>query len=230
MASPKLEARTEKSQFTEERTSTDIRAADGISLHGGEDVLALQDLDPALNLKMHLVNNAIDEIGWTKYHWKLFGLNGFGYAVDSLVILLQSIIATQAFTEFGERGYARGLTIAVYVGMLVGAVFWGLSADIVGRRHAFNISLFICSTSAIVAGAMPNWASLGFFIALVGFGAGGNLILDTTVFLEYLPSNKQWVLTFFACWWGLGQAITGFIAWGFMGEPRRLRCSDVWYL
>lgn len=135
------------------------------------------------------------------------------------MLLLQSIVAPQAFLELGGTGsYARALTIAVYVGMLVGAIFWGLSADIVGRRYAFNTTLFVCSLSAIIAGAMPNWAALGVFIALVGFGAGGNLILDTTVFLEYLPGNKQWVLTFLACWWGLGQAVTGFIAWGFMGE------------
>ncbi|KAK6081473.1 membrane transporter (hexose transporter) [Seiridium cupressi] len=70
---------------------------------GSQDILALQDLDPALNMKMHLVNNAIDEIGWTPYHWKLFVLNGFGYAVDSLILLLQSVIATQAFTEFGRK-------------------------------------------------------------------------------------------------------------------------------
>lgn len=102
--------------------------------------------------------------------------------------------------------------------MLTGAVFWGLSADVVGRRHAFNVSLFICSLSAVVAGAMPSWGALGVFIALVGFGGGGNLVLDTTVFLKYLPGNKQWVLTFLACWWGVGQAVAGFIAWGFMGE------------
>ncbi|KAI1855237.1 hypothetical protein JX266_000102 [Neoarthrinium moseri] len=206
----------------------------------GEDILALQDLDAALNMKMHLVNNvsllslgrefeltcqAIDEIGWTPYHWKLFVLNGFGYAVDSLVLLLQSVIATPAFTEFGQVGYSAGLTISVYVGMLTGAIFWGLSADIIGRRWAFNISLFICSGSAIVAGAAPSWPSLGFFIAMVGFGGGGNLILDTTVFLEYLPSNKQWVLTFLACWWGLGQAITGFIAWGFL-VPEQWNCTS----
>ncbi|KAK6845314.1 hypothetical protein PG995_015424 [Apiospora arundinis] len=170
----------------------------------GEDILALQDTDPALNMKMHLVNNAIDEIGWTTYHWKLFVLNGFGYGVDSLILLLQSVISTQAFWEFGEKGYSAGLTVAVYVGMLTGAIFWGMSADIIGRKWAFNISLFICSSAAIVAGAAPNWPSLGFFIALVGFGGGGNLILDTTVFLEYLPSNKQWVLTLMACWWGVG--------------------------
>lgn len=142
----------------------------------------------------------------------------FSYAVDSLVLLLQSVIAGQTYKEFGNGGYVNGLTIAAYVGMLTGAIFWGLSADIVGRRYAFNISLFICSIAAIVAGAMPNWAGLGVFIALVGFGAGGNLIMDTTVFLEYLPSDKQWVLTFLACWWGIGQAVTGFIAWGFLGE------------
>ncbi|KAK5658676.1 hypothetical protein OQA88_2072 [Cercophora sp. LCS_1] len=199
------------------------RASEESSLNG-EDILALQDLDPAMNRKMHLVNNAIDEIGWTPYHTKLFFLNGFGYGVDSLILLLQSVIAGPAFREFGGVGYDKGLTVAVYVGMLVGALFWGLSADIIGRRFAFNVSLLICSISAIIAGGMPNWGSLGFFIALIGFGGGGNLIMDTTVFLEYLPSDKQWVLTLMAAWWGFGQAITGFIAWGFL-VPAKWNCA-----
>ncbi|KAK3934771.1 hypothetical protein QBC46DRAFT_70157 [Diplogelasinospora grovesii] len=220
---PKLEASQKEEKLG--GAVPDVRAADGGSLNG-EDILALQDLDPALNMKMHLVNNAIDEIGWTPYHMKLFFLNGFGYAVDSLILLLQSVIATPAFTEFGKHGYDKALNISVYVGMLTGALFWGVSADIIGRRYAFNISLLICSLSAIIAGGMPNWPSLGFFIACVGFGGGGNLILDTTVFLEYLPGNKQWALTLMAAWWGLGQAITGFIAWGFL-VPEQWNCSSV---
>ena len=97
-------------------------------------------------------------------------------------------------------------------------LFWGLSADALGRRLAFNISLLICSVATIISGAMLNWASLGFFISLVGFGGGGNLVMDTTIFLEYLPGNKQWVLTFMAAWWGVSQAIAGFISWGFLGK------------
>ena len=85
---------------------------------------------------------AIDEIGWANYHWKvrhnclqvqlgesqtdplfqLFFLNGFGYAVDSLLLLLQSVIATPAGYEF-TPAYPRALTNAVYVGMLLGALF-----------------------------------------------------------------------------------------------------------
>lgn len=52
---------------------------------------------------------------------------------------------------------------------------------------------------AIVAGASPNWIVLGFFVAMAAFGAGGNLVLDTTVFLEYLPGDKQYLVTTLAC-------------------------------
>lgn len=60
------------------------------------DLLAQEHVDPVLDAKMKLVNDAIDEIGMTRYQWKLFVLNGFGYAVDSLILLIQSIIAVSA--------------------------------------------------------------------------------------------------------------------------------------
>jgi hypothetical protein len=44
---------------------------------------------------------------------------------------------------------------------------------------------------------------------MVGFGSGGNLILDTAVFLEYLPSDKQWVLTWLAAWWVWARQLLG---------------------
>jgi len=40
--------------------------------------------------------------------------------------------------------------------------------------------------------------------------------LDTTVFLEYLPSRDQWLLTLMAAWWGVGQLIAGLFAWAFL--------------
>jgi hypothetical protein len=41
-------------------------------------------VDPVLAKKMALINDGIDEIGMTPWQWKLFFLNGFGYAVDSV--------------------------------------------------------------------------------------------------------------------------------------------------
>ncbi|KAJ8116624.1 hypothetical protein OPT61_g1992 [Boeremia exigua] len=198
-----------------ERGGHGVLNGDDASSVGKGDILSKEHTDPVLNAKMHLINDAIDEIGFTTYHWKLFVLNGFGYAVDSLILLIQSIIARQAALEFNP-GYPNGLTIAAYVGMLVGALFWGIGADVIGRKIAFNVSLIICSIFAIVAGASPNWEVLGLFVCLSSFGAGGNLVLDTAVFLEYLPSTRQFMLTGMAAWWGIGQLIAGFFAWGFL--------------
>jgi hypothetical protein len=46
----------------------DVRAADGSSLRSGEDILALQDVDPVLNMKMHLVNN-VSAYCWFSLPW-----------------------------------------------------------------------------------------------------------------------------------------------------------------
>jgi len=155
----------------------------------------------------------------------MFFLNGFGYAADSLVLLLQSVTAGQAALEF-QPSFTRGLTVAAYSGMLVGALFWGLGADVIGRRFAFNCSLFICSIFAIVAGASPNWYVLGLFVALTAFGAGGNLVLDTTVFLEFLPGKYQWLLTLMACWWGIAPVIGAAFAWPLLSLPQYICTED----
>ncbi|KAL5402263.1 hypothetical protein PMIN03_010811 [Paraphaeosphaeria minitans] len=223
MASPlaETEKKTDILHNDASRDPETAHYAPSLSIGKG-DILSQEHLDPVLNAKMQLVNDTIDEIGFTMYQWKLFVLNGFGYAVDSLILLIQSIVAGQAALEF-HPGWSNGLTVAAYVGMLAGASFWGISADIIGRKFAFNVSLMICSIFAIVAGSSPNWIVLGLFVCLSSFGGGGNLVLDTAVFLEYLPSRKQWMLTLMACWWGVGQLIAGFFAWAFIPN---FSCED----
>jgi MFS family permease len=49
-------------------------------------------------------------------------------------------------------------------------------------------------------------------IALIGVGAGGNLPVDGTMFLEFIPGNKQYLLTFLSVWWALGQVVASLIA------------------
>jgi MFS family permease len=150
---------------------------------------------------------------------RLFFLNGFGYMADSLVLLLQSVTAGQAALEF-KPSFADALTVAAYSGMLVGALFWGLGADVIGRKFAFNCSLFVCRIFAIVAGASPNWYVLALFTSLAAFGGGGNLVLDTAVFLEFLPSRQAWLLTLMAAWWGLAPVIAAAFCWPFLSQAR----------
>ncbi|KAJ9633880.1 hypothetical protein H2204_006666 [Knufia peltigerae] len=170
-------------------------------------------IDPVLAKKMALTNNAIDEIGMTLWQWKLFCLNGFGYAVDS------SIAQPAVAQEFGNPSkHIAGVALASQIGLLVGAAAWGFSADIVGRRIAFNSSLFICALFVLIGGAMPNYISFCAMVAIYSAGAGGNYILDATNLIEFLPASHYWLVTFMAVWWAVGYMVTGFLAWGYMSN------------
>ena len=54
------------------------------SIDRQKEVFDATQIDPVLAQKMALINEAIEEIGMTPFQWKLFFLNGFGYAVDSV--------------------------------------------------------------------------------------------------------------------------------------------------
>lgn len=47
-----------------EKTEVGIVPPEGVSIREGSDILALQEIDPALNAKMHIVNN----VGSQKRH------------------------------------------------------------------------------------------------------------------------------------------------------------------
>lgn len=91
-------------------------------------------------------------MGWTPYHWRLFFLAGFGFAVDSMIILIKSATLPAITKEFNPS-YSKGILVANNIGLIVGALVWGPLADVVGRKWSFNLSLLICSIAGIAAGA-----------------------------------------------------------------------------
>ncbi|KAA8916112.1 hypothetical protein TRICI_001763 [Trichomonascus ciferrii] len=192
--------------------------ASNVSVEGGD----LYEMnDGILSKKMHMINDAMNEIGFSPYHWKLFCLNGMGYGTDSLLFFLQSVTGEQINTEYGQE--FSGLVCANYIGLFCGALFWGFSSDIIGRRIAFHTTLFGTAIFAMAAAGGLNYVAVCALSACTYFSAGGNLVLDTVTFLEFLPANKQWMLTFMALWWGLGQVITCAIAWPLIAN---FSCTD----
>lgn len=209
----------DKSHNLEKKQPSDsLDQEEQLSVEGGD---LFHVRDEILAKKMELINNAINEVGFTKYHWKLFFLNGMGYAVDSLLFLLQSVTQDQINTEFDHKYSA--LVSGNYVGLFFGALFWGLSADIIGRRIAFHTTLFLTSMFAMATAGGLNYVAVCALSSCCYFGAGGNLVLDSVTFLEFLPANKQWLLTFMALFWGVGSSITCVIAWPLIVN---FSCSD----
>lgn len=99
----------------------------------------------------------------------------------------------------------RFTTAALFIGLCIGASFWGIASDIIGRRLAFNMSLLICGIFGTCIAASPNWIGVCGMAAAMGLGVGGNLPVDGALFLEFLPFASSNLLTLLSVWWPLGQ-------------------------
>lgn len=80
-----------------------------------------ESADVVLAKKLKLINNAIDEIGFTPYHLKLFFLNGMGYATDSQLFLVESSVRTYINYQFGQTFPYSNEALAI--GGIAGACF-----------------------------------------------------------------------------------------------------------
>ncbi|CEP64530.1 MFS transporter LALA0_S12e01002g [Lachancea lanzarotensis] len=167
--------------------------------------------------KSQVISDAIDEIGFGKYQIGLFLVAGFGWFADNAWPVATSLILPRLHEIDGVRPPKEGRTpfiiLAQNLGLLAGALFWSLSSDVIGRKWAFNITFLWTAIWAIIAGSSPNFAALGVFAALWSFGVGGNLPVDSAIFIENLPSKYNYLLTVLSVFWAFGQIVANLLSW-----------------
>lgn len=151
-----------------------------------------------------------------RYQWQLFTVVGFGWASDNLWPIVTSLILTPIVNEFHP---SKGplLSLSQNIGLLAGAVFWGFGCDVFGRKPAFNLTLGTAAFWGMVSASSPNFAAIGVFAAFWSFGVGGNLPVDSAIFLEFLPASHQYLLTVLSVDWALAQVLTTLVAWPLLG-------------
>ncbi|GLA26102.1 hypothetical protein CBS147343_10259 [Aspergillus niger] len=174
--------------------------------------------------KAKIINKAIQDIGMGRYQWELYILCGFGWTADNLWLQGVALTLTPLSMEFGiSESYVRFTTCALFVGLIVGATFWGLASDMIGRRLAFNTTLFLCGAFGLASGGGPSWVGTCALYACLGLGVGGNLPVDAAIFLEFLPGASGNILSSLATFWSVGTFIASMLAWAFIPN---YSCSD----
>ena len=104
-------------------------------------------------------------IGFGRYQWQLFILSGLGWMADSkneysfalspprshpikdLWLQGLAVVLPQVQQELLPVR-AEFATLALYIGLVLGATTWGSLADLIGRRVSFNVSIF-CATGSV---------------------------------------------------------------------------------
>ena len=130
--------------------------------------------------------------------------------------IVTSLILPSVALEFHQKRPPL-LSLAQNLGLLGGAAFWGFGCDLFGRKWAFNLTIGITAVWGLIAAGSPNFAALGCFAAFWSFGVGGNLPVDSAIFLEAVPARQQYLLTVLSIFWAFAQLLATLIAWPLLG-------------
>lgn len=162
-----------------------------------------------------LIDDAIDRIGFGRFQKRLLAVCGVTWAADAAEIFLIAFALPGFKEEFALTPGAAGLVVsATFLGMLIGAWFWGTLSDRIGRRTGFQITIAIFAIFGLASAFAPSAEWLAFLRLLTGFGLGGALPLDFSLFAEYLPrKNRGRWLVLLESFWGVGTLVAAGLAW-----------------
>ncbi|KZV74294.1 MFS general substrate transporter [Peniophora sp. CONT] len=154
-------------------------------------------------------------MGMGRYQWFVFLLCGFGYFLDLCWAQAFGLVASALQQELGvPNNHIGDLSTAFNTGLTVGAFTWGMLVDIVGRRWCFNLTCLIASIFGFLFAAPSNYGAICFFASLIGFGVGGNIPIDATITLEFLPKNRRFLLAALSTFQPIGVVVATLIAFG----------------
>lgn len=160
-------------------------------------------------------DQAVDQVGFGKFQKKLMVLCGFGWAADAMEVLLISFALPAISEEWNLTTTQKGLLgTAIFIGMLLGAWLWGWLSDRIGRKTGFIATIAIDSVFGLLSAFSPSFIILLVLRALTGFGVGGTLPVDYSIFAEYLPAKKRGrYLVLLEAFWAVGTLVAAGLAW-----------------
>lgn len=160
-------------------------------------------------------DDAIQIAGYGKFQSRLMILCGLGWAADAMDILLIAFALPAIGQEWSLSNTQKGLlSTAVFIGMLIGAYVWGRSSDLIGRKVGFISTVGIASVFGLLSAFAPSFTWLLVLRMLTGFGIGGMLPVDYSIFAEYLPKeNRGRYLVLLESFWALGTLLAAGLAW-----------------
>ncbi|KAI7897103.1 major facilitator superfamily domain-containing protein [Mucor mucedo] len=105
------------------------------------------------------------------------------------------------------------LSSSLFAGMTVGAFFWGSYSDTKGRKLPYTMTLVITSVFGLLSSFTYDFASLCFTLFFLGFGVGGNMPTDGALYLEFLPKEYHYLLTFMSVFFSFGAVLASILGY-----------------
>lgn len=155
------------------------------------------------------------ECGHGRFQWTLYFVLGLALMADGVEVFVVGFVLPSAEKDMCLSDSNKGmLGLIVYLGMLVGAFFWGGLADRLGRRQCLLISLSVNSVFAFFSSFVQGYGTFLFCRLLSGVGIGGSIPIVFSYFSEFLAQEKRGEhLSWLCMFWMIGGVYAAAMAW-----------------
>ncbi|OCF37914.1 hypothetical protein I316_00138 [Kwoniella heveanensis BCC8398] len=163
--------------------------------------------------KSVLVNRELDDMGMGRYQWCIFTLCGLGYFLDLCWAQAFGLVGASIQQELGiPDDKIAHISTAFNAGLCIGAFAWGLLVDIVGRRWCFNLTCAITTFFGFIFATPSSFPVICMLAGAIGLGIGGNIPIDATITLEFLPTKNRYLLAALSTFQPIGTVVASLLA------------------
>ena len=177
--------------------------------------------------KVYSADEAIDKMGFGPFQLMIFFFCGLLWLADAMELMILSILSPAVKCQWDLSSAEEAIiTSVVFIGALIGSLFWGVFGDTFGRKKALlgmDLVVLIFGVLSALKLTPDDNRSAGYPWLLacrfgVGFGAAG-VTQAATYYIEFLPKKTRAVCSIcVAGWWGIGTMFGAALAVAVMGE------------
>jgi MFS family permease len=136
----------------------------------------------------------LDALPWSRWHWRMVAALGITWMLDGLEVTVVGSLgpALQNPQALGLSDAQVGWAGSAYVaGAVLGALFFGRLADLLGRKKLFLVTLAVYLVATLLTAFSIDFATFAFCRALTGFGIGGEYAAINSAIDELVPARLR---------------------------------------
>ncbi|RJE79358.1 MFS transporter [Paracoccus sp. JM45] len=161
------------------------------------------------------IDDALTRGGTGVFQWRLLCIFGLVWAADAMQVIAVGFAAPSIALTFDiDRVTALRVGTVFFLGMFVGAFFFGRLADRIGRKWVLIGTVAMDAVFGLASVLANDFTLLLVLRFFTGIAVGGTLPVDYAMMAEFLPprSRGRW-LVWLEGFWAIGTIVVAMTAW-----------------
>lgn len=166
------------------------------------------------SVQIWTLDEAIEQSKLGYFQYRLLAMCGLAFMTEGFEITLMTFLSACVGVEWELSNISKAmLSGMIFLGIVIGSLFFGWFADKFGRRPAYLYACFIMTVSGLLSAIAPSYYLLVILRTITGFGIGGaNVPYD--LLAEFLPATHRGSFLVLAeLFWTFGSMSVAALAW-----------------